>query len=1229
MFPGAECGVAGPLGGSAGRRLRRGLEVCRRLEVLAAEAGALLRLAVLAAGAGACRRRLVWAALLAGCCAGLFAGTVGWAQGPADAALRGELRDERGVSLGGAEVRLEPVEGGPSLVGSTGRQGEFGFLGAVPGVYRVSVRPRMAPVWVGEAPVELGAGEDAELALRLRVGARLDVVGVGGVETSASGQPVGDRVGSGKANGHEVSADLVFGGVAGEAGWASVAEVLSAARDSVLAGGGSAQDADEGEDAASAREELDAGMGSGSGLSPDGLPVVGSEATAEGLSAVQGFGGGPRAGAMGGVRLTTGFAAGAVGRMSAGVRSFSAQTGGAGGQVAGATGGEAAGLAWRLASKKVRLHGSGFFQAREAAWDAVNPFAVATSYNPNGAATGVGTALVRPADSDVRFGAAMSGSVRVPGLAERWRLGLFGSAEGRERRQVLFSSPETTGFFVLSAGQKALLANRGVGSAATAAALEYLSGLTGPETLQGEQWVGLGRADLAPTARDRLSLGYQALRSGQPTTAGAQVAEGVTSRAVGSVGVSSVVGDAGTLRWAHTFGPRWTNEVRAQVVRDLAAELPGGGSAAFPGMGPGGLAPQVSIAPQGFSYGTPAALGRMAYPDERRVEVADTAAWRFGRHLVTLGGNWSRLDDRVLGATNLEGSFLYDSGTTGGHAGGLVDWISDYTFNVHAYPNGACPSVTASVHYFCFRSYSQSFANAEAEFVTHEVAGFAEDALRLGPGLRVTLGARWEYQLLPFPLLPNATLDGALAGVGASGTGPSEYGSTASFPEDRNNVGPRIAVSWSPGVGRGLERGRGRGGAWFTVQAGYGMFFGRLPGATLDAALTQTGMAQSTTSIRITPTVETDCPQVANQGFGYPCAFEYAPLGVAPVASTASVVVFAKRFRLPAVQRGRLGIERGIGRRVTVRGEYAGAWAVQLPETTDLNVAPSTATVSYVVQGGDQRPGLWTGQSFQVPLYTARRTAKFGPVTSLESNANATYHSGTAEAVMRPWHGWGGRGSFTFSRALDYGPQVGATPRQDGQFDPFTDGYDKGRSSLDRPWGAAGEVTYRSSWESGGEWGRRLLGGWGMSAVGRAGSGAPYSYVIFGGTRLAGGHESVNGSGGATYLPTVGRNTLRLPMRSKVDLRAGKEVGLGRGMRLQVRADAFNLLNTVSVSRVETRAFLLGTAGSVGGMTPLMFQDATAVASEGVSTPAFGTALSSTTGLSRERTMEFGVRLSF
>jgi hypothetical protein len=89
-------------------------------------------------------------------------------------------------------------------------------------------------------------------------------------------------------------------------------------------------------------------------------------------------------------------------------------------------------------------------------------------------------------------------------------------------------------------------------------------------------------------------------------------------------------------------------------------------------------------------------------------------------------------------------------------------------------------------------------------------------------------------------------------------------------------------------------------------------------------------------------------------------------------------------------------------------------------------------------------------------------------------------------------------------------------------------------------------------------------------------------------------------------------------------------------MRLSAFAEAFNLLNAQNISSVETRAFLVGTAATIGnptptgGPTPLVFQDAAAIAAEGLTTTqAFGTPNSSTSGNSRERQVELGIRLQF
>ena len=128
-----------------------------------------------------------------------------------------------------------------------------------------------------------------------------------------------------------------------------------------------------------------------------------------------------------------------------------------------------------------------------------------------------------------------------------------------------------------------------------------------------------------------------------------------------------------------------------------------------------------------FTFGTPAGVGRTAYPDERRLQLADTATWQFGRHLLQAGADFSAVHDEVGALNNTAGTFLYDSGTTNGRAGGLVDWITDYTFNVNAYPNGACPSINATVHNFCFQSFTQSFGQQAVAFNTQDWSAFVQD----------------------------------------------------------------------------------------------------------------------------------------------------------------------------------------------------------------------------------------------------------------------------------------------------------------------------------------------------------------------------------------------------------------------------------------------------------------------------------------------------------------------
>src|SRR5580692_10883185 len=174
-------------------------------------------------------------------------------------------------------------------------------------------------------------------------------------------------------------------------------------------------------------------------------------------------------------------------------------------------------------------------------------------------------------------------------------------------------------------------------------------------------------------------------------------------------------------------------------------------------------------------------------------------------------------------------------------------------------------------------------------------------------------------------------------------------------------------------------------------------------------------------------------------------------------------------------------------------------------------------------------------------------------------------------------------------------------------------------------------IMARAVWEptlaSERRWLRIAANGWAIAPLFVESSGRPYSLDIFGGTRLTGGHESINGAGGAVYLPTVGRNTLRLPDTGRLDLRVSRAMRVTERVRMRGSVDVFNLTNRVNYSAIMQRAFLVGT--ETNGVMPLVFQNAATVAAEGLNVRPFGTFTAASTGQSPERQVQLGVRVEF
>ncbi len=1131
------------------------------------------------AKSGAFVRKIVWACLL-WCCAAATVETCAWGQTAVDGAISGFVVDAGGRALPGAVVQVQSVASGTTARMTTGGRGEF-LVGHLPaGEYRVVVDFALfARLTLQPVIVELGGVALVEARLR-----------VGGVATSVTvkaepGLPVSVGVAnlSSGADASVVTPDEIERLPVNGRRWQTFAQLVPGVNvdpegDGSLSfrGVASTQNSSrvDGGDDDQSFGSVPRGTGTASGAEIEDAAEVGVSGRVSVGSATGGGGYGRHSG------MVYTFSQEAVREFRVSGQNYSALYGHAAGGI----------ITTVSKSGTNQLHGTGFYLARTSALAATNPFSIASNY-VDGVTT---SAAVKPHDMRQQFGGSIGGA------AVRDKLFYFYAYDQQARDFPAISTPEDPNFFALTPTQQALLGNRGVTPAKINAALSYLDSLTGTISRRQDQTINFGKVDWQASAQHRVSVQYDRARSSSPA--------GVRSSPVVDVGRASLGGsyakvDAVLGRWIWLPTVRLSNELRLQYGRDLQYEQVEAPLPQEPAVGPGGSAPEVAIGPDGFTYGTSPSLGRNTFPDETKVELVDLVTWTRGRHLLQAGADLSLVHDDIDSLANMQGAFHYDSSTTAGHAGGLVDWITDYTFNVSAYPNGGCPSIVSAVHDFCFRSFTQSFGQQAVTFNTQEWAGFLQDDWHVKPGLTVNAGLRYEYEFLPLPQQPNSTLDAAFGNIGA----------TSVFPEDRDNFGPRLGIAWEPfGSGRGL------------VRVGYGLFYGRLPGATVRSALVDTALATSARHVLITPATVTNCPQVANQGFGYACAYVTTPPSV--VTTTTSAMVFDRRFRLPAVQQGSLTVEREVGAGVVASATYLMNLDRQLPNSVDINIASATATKMFQLQGGTGAVGVQDGETFVVPFYSQRVNTSFGPVTDIVSNADASYNAMVLEARRRLRGGFEFRASWTWAKAIDYG-QGGATPRTNAQFDPFNVLYDKGLSELNYPHKILASAVWEPTLAGEQHWFRIAANGWTVAPLFVESSGRPYSLDIFGGTRLTGGHESINGAGGAAYLPTVGRNTLRLPDTGRLDLRVSRAMRVTEKVRMRGSVEVFNLTNRVNYSAIMQRAFLVGT--ETNGVTPLVFQNAATVAAEGLNVRPFGTFTAASTGQSPERQVQLGVRLEF
>lgn len=420
------------------------------------------------------------------------------------------------------------------------------------------------------------------------------------------------------------------------------------------------------------------------------------------------------------------------------------------------------------------------------------------------------------------------------------------------------------------------------------------------------------------------------------------------------------------------------------------------------------------------------------------------------------------------------------------------------------------------------QGFGRRTVTPEASFTTREVGAFLQYDFEPSPGLRVSIGGHFDWELVPDAVLNGAWLQ-------ASGLRNDEHPS--SFPQ----LGGRAALSWDPGYD---------GRTAFTAAVG-------VHGGDLDPAVLYELYAQDTGSTST---------RVAGGGLEWPS-------GTFPGGATAlpTLTLVGPDARPPRSAKASVGLARELGRGLSIHIGGALRRTDFLLRRRDLNRA--TAPVVSDAYGRDVFGTLsQDGSLVTATDPDARRFPTFAEVWALDPDGWSEYRAITV-GVEGTHRFLDLRASYTRSQTEDnwVGATRGSPSAALSPLLPEGDDWTAGRSDFDAPHRAVATAVIS-------------LGAASISAVYRFRSGLPFTPGYRSGVD-ANADGSIDNDVAvvpdtdqlaalASEWPCLAsqaggfarRNSCRAPEEHSLDAGLALQLGELGGRRVSVRVDVFNLI---------------------------------------------------------------------
>ena len=823
------------------------------------------------------------------------------------------------------------------------------------------------------------------------------------------------------------------------------------------------------------------------------------------------------------------------------------------------------------------FHGDLFYYNRNNRNGARNPLAFQTVLS-NGVATLV---EAKPIDLRQQFGGTLGGPIFKD------KLFFFFSYDQQKRNfPGLAAFQNGNNVIFLNTVNRTTLNARGVSDDQINKTVTFLNSLTGETPRKGDQTLYLPKLDWQINKNNLLSATYNRLRWFSPS--------GVQTQAVNNYGRNSF-GDDGVkvdtlnVRLQSTISSNLLNEARFQYGRDFEYQLSQDPLPGEPTTGATALgvrSPNVFLT-NGLQFGIPNFLERPAYPDERRIQFADTLTLIRGRHTFKFGGDFNHVSDNTQNLRYETGGYSYNN---------INDFIVDYVNYVtpFATPLPAATTCATSTRLpgRCYTSnYTQGIGTRGLKFSTDDYNAFVQDDFRISPRVTVNLGVRYEYIKLPKATLGN-TSTAVIPNVGIS-----IADATSTMPSDKNNFGPRIGFAWDI-FGDGKT----------SVRGGYGIYYGRIQNSTIYNALINTGNTNGQAQLSVPVTVTTGGVTSVN-----PCApvFPNVLSATCSVFSQGAIQYFQKNFQAPLINQYDIVLERQIAKNTVASISYIGSLGRNLPTFVDYNFVPTGTTATYTIVGGDRN-----GETFVLPTYT-RATTAFAQLTQIESSVKSQYDALVLQVNRRFTAGLQFQASYTLAKSTDTNQNSATFTQNNSPYNVFDRSYDAGPSNFDVRHKIVVSAVYAPNFYKGSKTSvyNYLINGWSVAPIYTYYSGRPFDGTVSGTT--------LNGTNGDTRFPLNTRNAYRLPNLWNVDLRLSKRFRFTERYNVELLAEGFNIFNRTQVFGENNTLYSRTTnCFAVNGIT-------TNNPNSLCYNPPFGSITTTDSTLYRERQIQFAARFQF